>query len=574
MRRQKAKDRSENHSSVLTHPITDSPATLRLVLVCPENLSPRELALANALAATTDLRIVVRSPGGSATPAPTGARVFKLSALDTLRRGWQPDGVLYASPPSAALHWKVWRWKRRHAPGALLGGPWRLPTDTVRSGWRRWTLESLDFCLADDEVTAGVLGRAGMARGRVRVNDDAEPLAEFLARRCRAEARSVLWVDEDISLHSPSTKHLVYSIPHLQAQGWEIRGWCLSADDAARAGMETREFPPAPRWLRLLTPYWFFASVNLYGVRQTILKGRPPAQVVHTVGGSFLGADAVSVQFVNHVWLHKQIELRPHNLRDVAKLLMTLPAVCKDQFQFSNPRCRLFLPASDSIGEEVCRRCLPGTAIRTLANSYDESRFNAAVRQQWHEPTRRELGFGPEHTVFSFASQGHYKRKGFWLAVKALAALRRRGGPKADGVRFLVIGGQPDTLAQLQGQLAGPCPDWQAWTVFVGHQPAVERYLSAADAFLFPSYFEAFCLAEIEAGALGLPLLLTPHHGTEMILQDGVNGRRLSFDPARMTEELADFLADGLPPFAASAGRGLDRPEYARELAEVYRSLT
>ena len=104
-------------------------------------------------------------------------------------------------------------------------------------------------------------------------------------------------------------------------------------------------------------------------------------------------------------------------------------------------------------------------------------------------------------------------------------------------------------------------------------QPDVEKYYAASDTFLFPSYFEAFCLAEIEAAACGLPLLLTPHHGSEMILRDGKNGRLLSFDPSVMGEQIAEFIQDGLPNSEPGAGRGLTRAEYADTLLAAYESI-
>lgn len=101
-------------------------------------------------------------------------------------------------------------------------------------------------------------------------------------------------------------------------------------------------------------------------------------------------------------------------------------------------------------------------------------------------------------------------------------------------------------------------------------QPEVEKYYAASDAFIFPSHFEAFCLAEIEAATCGLPLLLTPHHGTEMILQDGINGRVLSFDPIEMSGQLEQFLAKGLSGFSPGAGKALTCSAYASEILAVY----
>jgi glycosyltransferase involved in cell wall biosynthesis len=105
--------------------------------------------------------------------------------------------------------------------------------------------------------------------------------------------------------------------------------------------------------------------------------------------------------------------------------------------------------------------------------------------------------------------------------------------------------------------------------------------LSAIDAFLFPSYFEAFCLAEIEAAALSLPLLLTPHFGSEMILKPGENGLSVSFSPDELAEQLWAFLRGStkLGPiethshrpqdFRPSVGKALNRKQFAERLLQI-----
>ena len=184
---------------------------------------------------------------------------------------------------------------------------------------------------------------------------------------------------------------------------------------------------------------------------------------------------------------------------------------------------------------------------------------------------RAKLGFGAEHRVFCFVSTGHYKRKGFWLAVEALAAVRKTNAGKH--ARLLAVGGSEDAIARLRSEIQQRFPGAEEWIVFAGMQPEVEKFYAASDAFIFPSYFEAFCLAEIEAAACGLPLLLTPHHGSEMILRDGVNGVRLSFDPKMIGSQVTDFLAKGLPDFEPGSGRGLTKGEYASLLLGVYERL-
>ena len=58
----------------------------------------------------------------------------------------------------------------------------------------------------------------------------------------------------------------------------------------------------------------------------------------------------------------------------------------------------------------------------------------------------------------------------------------------------------------------------------VGHQSDVRPYYMAADALVFPSYREGFPNVVIEAGAMGLPSIVTDINGSREIIIDGKNG--------------------------------------------------
>ena len=187
-----------------------------------------------------------------------------------------------------------------------------------------------------------------------------------------------------------------------------------------------------------------------------------------------------------------------------------------------------------------------------LPNSYDPLRFNPEVAESLAGDHPRTVSHSWIRTgSFIFVSTGHYRRKGFFLAVEAVARLRahaslrptargrrrRRPAPRAPRRTRLV----PSRVARSSSHSPADVPD-------------VEKYFAAADALLFPSYSEAFALVEVEADACGLPLFLTRHHGSEMILQDGVNGRFIDFDAGRIAAVLAEFLSGELEAF----GRGAD----------------
>jgi glycosyltransferase involved in cell wall biosynthesis len=107
--------------------------------------------------------------------------------------------------------------------------------------------------------------------------------------------------------------------------------------------------------------------------------------------------------------------------------------------------------------------------------------------------------------------------------------------------------------------------------VFAGLVGSIERHLVAADGFLFPSHFEAFALAEIEAAALGLRLYLTPHYGSEMILRDPENGRVLPWDVDGIASVLDDEICKGrLGVIHHQLGEALSPEAYAQSLRSLY----
>jgi hypothetical protein len=64
------------------------------------------------------------------------------------------------------------------------------------------------------------------------------------------------------------------------------------------------------------------------------------------------------------------------------------------------------------------------------------------------------------------------------------------------------------------------------------------------------------------------PLLLTPHHGSEMILKDKVNGRLIPFDPAGISDILIELIEHGLPEGAPGPGRALTAEDFAARLQD------
>lgn len=61
--------------------------------------------------------------------------------------------------------------------------------------------------------------------------------------------------------------------------------------------------------------------------------------------------------------------------------------------------------------------------------------------------------------------------------------------------------------------------------VYAGYVDDVRPFLAAADALAFPSYREGFPNVVLQAGAMGLPSIVTDINGANEVIRDGINGK-------------------------------------------------
>lgn len=77
---------------------------------------------------------------------------------------------------------------------------------------------------------------------------------------------------------------------------------------------------------------------------------------------------------------------------------------------------------------------------------------------------------------------------------------------------------------------------------FVGYQKDVRPYLLSADALVFPSYREGFPNVVLQAGAMGLPSIVTDINGCNEVIVDSENGLIIpSKDSKKLEEAMAHF---------------------------------
>lgn len=158
------------------------------------------------------------------------------------------------------------------------------------------------------------------------------------------------------------------------------------------------------------------------------------------------------------------------------------------------------------------------------ANGLNVSKFDLTKKDGYREEIRKKYGFSDSDIVLGFL--GRIGRdKGFNELMLAFKQLKE----KYPFVKLLYVGynEKPDTVDQ---DLLGYFDDCEDIISTNGWVDDPQRYLSAMDIFMFPSYREGFGNVVIEAEAMGVPVVVSDIPGPQNGMVDGVTGFKV---PAR-----------------------------------------
>jgi glycosyltransferase involved in cell wall biosynthesis len=153
--------------------------------------------------------------------------------------------------------------------------------------------------------------------------------------------------------------------------------------------------------------------------------------------------------------------------------------------------------------------------VARIFNPIDLARWSAVDRSQ----ARAMFGIATDAEVAIWHGRVEIRQKGLDVLLDAWEQVcREREG---RNLLLLLVGSGADAKA-LQRQLAARRSRSVRWVdEFVRDQDAIRRYLSAADLYVFPSRYEGFPVAPIEAMACGLPIVAANVHGIPDILEGG-----------------------------------------------------
>ena len=203
------------------------------------------------------------------------------------------------------------------------------------------------------------------------------------------------------------------------------------------------------------------------------------------------------------------------------------------------------IPEGEGVKAELTNYGITRKPLRVLGHGnvkgIDLDRFDPTREEVREEALRirKELGLSPDDFVFVFIGR-LVGDKGINELVEAFARLQK----VHPEVRLILVGPEEAELDPLKGETMAEIGSNDAISA-VGRQSDVRPWYAVADAFVFPSYREGFPNCVIEAGAMGLPSIVTDINGSREIVLDGENGVVIpSKNSGALYDAMRDFIED------------------------------
>ena len=171
------------------------------------------------------------------------------------------------------------------------------------------------------------------------------------------------------------------------------------------------------------------------------------------------------------------------------------------------------------------------------SNGIDTTFFSPDQVAEIERVTLREkLNIQPDDFVFVFVGR-IVSDKGINELIKAFSELQTVEN-KPAGIKLLLVGGLENDLDPLNLETLAEI-NQNKDIISVGFQQDVRSFFAIADALVFPSYREGFPNVVMQAGAMGLPSIVSDINGCNEIIIEGENGLII---PSKNVEKLKEKM--------------------------------
>ncbi|MCI6410323.1 MAG: glycogen synthase [Schaalia hyovaginalis] len=319
-------------------------------------------------------------------------------------------------------------------------------------------------------------------------------------------------------------------------------------------------------------------ALKTLGVDLAIADATSGADLVHshTWYANFAGHLSALLNDVPHVISAHSLEpLRPWKAEQLGGGYRVSSFVERTAYEAATA----IVAVSEGMREDILR-CYPAIdpeRVRVIHNGIDLEKWRAPRTQEELERKERVLkehGIDPQRRTVVFV--GRITRQ------KGLPHFLRAARLLPDDVQIVLCAGAPDTpeiAAEVEG-LVSELRRSRTGVVLITEmlpQPEVAAILDAATVFITPSVYEPLGIVNLEAMALGLPVVGTATGGIPDVIVDGQTGYLVPIDqvddgtgtpldPRRFEEDMAERLTAVLDDAGLAARMGAAGLARARDL--------
>ena len=251
---------------------------------------------------------------------------------------------------------------------------------------------------------------------------------------------------------------------------------------------------------------------SLWALVKLFRRERPDIVHANTPKASLLGmVAAVLCRVPNRIYTVTglRFETTQGVLRFVLKTMERITCLCATKV----------IPEGDGVKSILLRERITRKPMQKVLNG----NING-VDLEWYDRTESVMQRASEvrgdSTDFTFVFIGRIVRdKGVNELVEAFSRLAN----ERSDVRLMLVGRFEDDLDPLPQHTKKQIESNERIS-FVGYQSDVRPYLVASDVLVLPSYREGFPNVVLQAGAMGLPVIVTDVNGSDEAICSGVNG--------------------------------------------------
>lgn len=168
------------------------------------------------------------------------------------------------------------------------------------------------------------------------------------------------------------------------------------------------------------------------------------------------------------------------------------------------------------------------------SNGIDITHYDPSViSDECKTALKNKIGIKNNDTVFSFVGR-MVKDKGVEELVRAFIKLYDQN----KNIRLVLVGSFEKDLDPLSEEIENIIFN-HSNIYAAGHQKDVRVYFSITDVFVFPSYREGFPNVVMQAGAMGVPSVVSDINGCNEIIMHGTNGLIV---PPKDTESVLEAM--------------------------------